>query len=479
MKFSYKLNNLLGTVYKKGNLIFTPDGNSVISPVGNRITIFNLRNNKSTTLPIESRYNYEAVGLSPDGITLLTVNEVGEANIISLISQTVVYRYQFKRKVRAVKFSPDGKHFAVCKENNVFIFKAPSSQNIQYNGFVMERVFHGAYDETTCLDWSCDSRIIAVGSEDMATKLYPLDKWKNFRLCSLGSHTDGIVGCFFESDSYDITTISRNGQLCIWECTIDPKDLIPLDEVPLNKKKKKNDDDEDDVNIATSIERTEDETVAALEQLEVNDKDNKENKMFYKRVAKHFIADEVRKDNRDAVLTSAAYHKTLKILVTGYSTGEFFIYELPDVNQIHSLSISEEKIKSIALNDTGDWIALGCGGSGQLLVWEWQSETYVMKQQGHSSNMSCICYSGDGQLIATGGEDGKVKLWNVHSGFCFVTFTEHSNAVSAVAVSGAKRFVVSASYDGTVRTYDLTRYRQLSHLHIYKASAVFLCLCGQ
>nr|CAI5829572.1 unnamed protein product [Callosobruchus analis] len=275
----------------------------------------------------------------------------------------------------------------------------------------------------------------------MATKLYPLDKWKNFRLCSLGSHTDGIVGCFFESDSYDITTISRNGQLCIWECTIDPKDLIPLDEVPLNKKKKKNDDDEDDVNIATSIERTEDETVAALEQLEVNDKDNKENKMFYKRVAKHFIADEVRKDNRDAVLTSAAYHKTLKILVTGYSTGEFFIYELPDVNQIHSLSISEEKIKSIALNDTGDWIALGCGGSG------------------HSSNMSCICYSGDGQLIATGGEDGKVKLWNVHSGFCFVTFTEHSNAVSAVAVSGAKRFVVSASYDGTVRTYDLTRYR--------------------
>ncbi|CAH1981259.1 unnamed protein product [Acanthoscelides obtectus] len=465
MKFSYKLNNLLGTVYKKGNLIFTPDGNSVISPVGNRITIFNLRNNKSTTLPIESRYNYEAVGLSPDGFTLLTVNEVGEANIISLISQTVVYRYQFKRKVRAVKFSPDGKHFAVCKENNVFVFKAPNSKNIQYNGFVMERVFHGAYDETTCLDWSSDSKILAVGSKDMATKLYPLDKWKNFRLCSLGSHTEGIVGCFFEEGSYDITTISRNGQLCIWESTVEPQDLIPLNEIPVNKKKKKNDDDEDDVNIADSIERTEEETVAALEQLEVNDTNNKENKMFYKRVAKHFVADEVRKNNRDALLTSAAYHKTLKILVTGYSTGEFFIHELPDVNQIHSLSISDEKIKSISLNDTGDWIALGCGGSGflqfsgQLLVWEWQSETYIMKQQGHSSNMSCISYSGDGQMIVTGGEDGKVKLWNIHSGFCFVTFTEHTNAVSDVAISGAKRFVVSASYDGTVRTYDLKRYR--------------------
>lgn len=41
----------------------------------------------------------------------------------------------------------------------------------------MERVFSGAYDETTCIDWSTDSRILAVGSKDMSTKLYPIDKW--------------------------------------------------------------------------------------------------------------------------------------------------------------------------------------------------------------------------------------------------------------------------------------------------------------
>jgi periodic tryptophan protein 2 len=43
MKFSYKFNNLLGTVYRKGDLLFTPDGNSVISPVGNRLSIFDLK----------------------------------------------------------------------------------------------------------------------------------------------------------------------------------------------------------------------------------------------------------------------------------------------------------------------------------------------------------------------------------------------------------------------------------------------------
>jgi WD40 repeat protein len=69
----------------------------------------------------------------------------------------------------------------------------------------------------------------------------------------------------------------------------------------------------------------------------------------------------------------------------------------------------------------------------RLLVWEWQSETYVLKQQGHFYDVNALAYSPDGQLIATGGEDGKVKLWNASSGFCFVTFSDHSGPVSVWA----------------------------------------------
>lgn len=48
-------------------------------------------------------------------------------------------------------------------------------------------------------------------------------------------------------------------------------------------------------------------------------------------------------------------------------------------------------------------------GKGQLLVWEWQSESYVFKQQGHFNNMASLAYSPDGQHIVTGGDDGKVS----------------------------------------------------------------------
>jgi periodic tryptophan protein 2 len=42
MKANYKFQNLCGTVYRQGNVVFTSDGNSVLSPVGNRVSVFDL-----------------------------------------------------------------------------------------------------------------------------------------------------------------------------------------------------------------------------------------------------------------------------------------------------------------------------------------------------------------------------------------------------------------------------------------------------
>ncbi|XP_077295123.1 periodic tryptophan protein 2 homolog isoform X2 [Arctopsyche grandis] len=467
MKFAFKFSNLLGTVYRKGDLIFTPDGNSVISPVGNRITIYDLKNNKSNTLPIESDYNLTALDLSPNGCTLIAVNEEGEAYLISMISCTVIHRYKFFKTVRAVKFSPDGKHFAVCKESNVFIMKSPGPYTGEYNAFVMERVFKGAIDDTTCIEWSSCSRLLAVGSKDMCVRIYALEQFKNLRSYLLGGHSHSIVGCFFEKNSYDITTVSQNGQVCIWECTLEEDGMIvgpPQKRKKTEPKPELSDDAEDDLKLEEIIEKIENNKQVDFHIFYIDNVDDDVPKFGYKKISKHYLGDEVRKQNSSAYLTTAAYHKDTKILVIGFSTGVFFLYELPDVNLIHSLSISEHQVSSIAISKPGDWIALGCSGIGQLLVWEWQSEQYVLKQQGHSSDMTCLCYSPDGQYIATGGQDGKVKLWNTATGFCFVTFSEHTSSITDIQFSANKKFFISSSLDGTIRCFDINRYRNFRTL---------------
>ena len=155
----------------------------------------------------------------------------------------------------------------------------------------------------------------------------------------------------------------------------------------------------------------------------------------------------------------STFHAGSNLLVIGFSTGVFGLWEMPDFTNIYTLSVSQEKISSVAINATGEWIAFGATKLGQLLVWEWQSESYVLKQQGHYFDMNTLSYSADGQNIATGGDDGKVKVWNTTSGFCFVTFTEHSSAVSAVEFVKQGQVLFSASLDGTVRAFDLVRYR--------------------
>ncbi|KPI91085.1 Periodic tryptophan protein 2-like [Papilio xuthus] len=454
MKFNYKFQNLLGTVYRKGDIVFSHDGNSVISPVGNRITVYNLKQNKNITLSVESHYNYTAIDVSPNGSVLLAINEKGEAQMISLVTCSVIHKYKFKQQVNAVKFSPDGKYFAACCGDTVFIMTAPTSYTGEFRSFIMKRVYQKAYDDVTCLDWSTCSKLLAVGSKDTTTKIYTVDYLDNINMFSLGGHTDKIVGVFFERKSLDLITVSRNGQVCLWEASIDPDDLI-VSEVQISHRKRrklqKADDSEDDIDEKNVIEKdkdyqSDDDKKSSKEEIKVKE----EKRLVFTKLGRHYIGDAIRNANYRVKLTAAHYHKATKMLITGFSNGVFFLHEMPDVNLVHTLSVSEHRISSVAVSPQGDWVAFGCPHIGQLLVWEWQSEQYVMKQQGHSQDMTCVAYSPDGQYIVTGGYDGKVKLWNTSSGFCFVTFSEHSSTVTSIVFSPNKKFFVSSSLDGTV-----------------------------
>ena len=155
----------------------------------------------------------------------------------------------------------------------------------------------------------------------------------------------------------------------------------------------------------------------------------------------------------------STFHKPSGLLIVGFSSGIFGLWEMPTFTNVHILSISQEKISSVAVNPSGEWLAFGARKLGQLLVWEWQSESYILKQQGHFFDVNALAYSPDGQYIATGGDDGKVKLWNTRSEFCIITFSQHTASVSAVHFASQGQVLFSASLDGTVRAFDLIRYR--------------------
>ncbi|RYP69551.1 hypothetical protein DL771_006066 [Monosporascus sp. 5C6A] len=421
MKTDFKFSNLLGTVYSQGNLLFSPDGTCLFSPVGNRVTVFNLVDNKSHTLPFAHRKNISRIGLTPRGNLLLSVDEDGHAILTNVPRRIPIYHFSFRSSVTALAFSPSGRHFAVGLGRKIEVWQVPSTPDVNADGqlefapFVRHHTHTGHFDDVRWIEWSNDSRFFLTASKDLTTRIWSLNTEEGFTPTVLSGHKQAVVGAWFSKDQETIYTVSKDGAVFDWKYTRHPDAPPP-------------DDDED-----------------------MEDADDSD--MRWRIVRRHYFM------QNNAHVRCASFHPDSNLLVAGFSNGIFGLYEMPDFNTIHTLSISQNEIDFVTINKSGEWLAFGASKLGQLLVWEWQSESYILKQQGHFDSMNSLVYSPDGQRIITAADDGKIKVWDIDSGFCIVTFTEHTSGVTACEFAKKGNVLFTSSLDGSIRAWDLIRYR--------------------
>uniref|UniRef100_A0A5K3FY16 WD_REPEATS_REGION domain-containing protein n=1 Tax=Mesocestoides corti TaxID=53468 RepID=A0A5K3FY16_MESCO len=181
-------------------------------------------------------------------------------------------------------------------------------------------------------------------------------------------------------------------------------------------------------------------------------------RFFYRNAQEHRVPE---------AITAISFHRKLKILVTAFENGVVMLHQLPEFVLMDKARLMVDPITSVTINPAGDWIAIGSEEHGQLAVWEWRSKSCHLRAESHANEMTSLSYSPDGLLLATGGRDAKVKIWNVGSGRAMVTFSDHQAPVTQVAFPSTKpKVVVSASLDGTVRAFDLTRYRNFRTMSV-------------
>lgn len=50
-----------------------------------------------------------------------------------------------------------GRRFVITKDNVALLYHAPGKRR-EFNAFVLDKTYYGPYDETTCIDWTDDSK---------------------------------------------------------------------------------------------------------------------------------------------------------------------------------------------------------------------------------------------------------------------------------------------------------------------------------
>ena len=65
--------------------------------------------------------------------------------------------------------------FVVTKGNIAQMYHAPGKKR-EFNAFVLDKTYFGPYDETTCIDWTDDSRCGLGGLRGAGLERGPLDR---------------------------------------------------------------------------------------------------------------------------------------------------------------------------------------------------------------------------------------------------------------------------------------------------------------
>lgn len=122
---------------------------------------------------------------------------------------------------------------------------------------------------------------------------------------------------------------------------------------------------------------------------------------------------------------------------------------------------------ALAISPDGRLLAAG-GREGILRVYETATRRLVHELEGHRGDVYAIAFGPHPRLVS-GGADGTVRIWDVHSGRLLDTVNGHKGSVFGVAVSTPAGMLASTGADGKVRLWTLSNFSPIHTFDVNRA----------
>lgn len=168
-----------------------------------------------------------------------------------------------------------------------------------------------------------------------------------------------------------------------------------------------------------------------------------------------------------------------------------WIYRLDTGAQFAMLPGHTARIRALAFAQDNRSLASGCEDN-TLWLWDTDTAREISLLAGHAAMIDASAVTPDGMpipawdevlptftespgrvrslafaagsILASGGTDGKIRVWNLDTGYRLQTLAAHDGLVLALAFSADGKRLVSSSSDTTVRLWDTESYELLATL---------------
>ena len=143
-------------------------------------------------------------------------------------------------------------------------------------------------------------------------------------------------------------------------------------------------------------------------------------------------------------------------------------------NQIYSY------INTVALSHDSQILASG-EDDKRIKLWDLNTQQLIANLTGHTQAITSVIFIKNSTILATASNDKTINLWDVKTLTKIHTFTGHSHAIKSLAFDPNGQFLASGSWDKTIKIWDINTGLTLNTLtgHKLQVNAVAFSHQGQ
>jgi WD40 repeat protein len=154
------------------------------------------------------------------------------------------------------------------------------------------------------------------------------------------------------------------------------------------------------------------------------------------------------------------------LLAAGSRDGAVYVWDVASRTTVAVLRGKDAGAPpDIVFSPDGRWLAAGEENADKMIcIWDLQTRKPIQFLRGHRGTIFSLAVSTDGKLLASGSEDGTIRLWDTRT-WKEVGLLKHESNVYGLAFSPDGTRLAAGCGDSVIRLWDVATRQDVAELH--------------